>query len=248
MTMSYPYESDRSILRRVGGSEQVTFVYCGVGLMLFHMARAESSRMGFVLAGGKSSRMGANIDKAFLDFRGQTLLDRALAVMSTVCGRVTIVGDPAKFAQYRSSEWEPVVGDIFPGCGPLAGIHAALVHSRADFNLMLAVDMPFVSSELLAFLFATTQDEDNDAIITVPRTRGGFQPLCAIYRRDFSLAAEQALRAGKYKVDAAFSGVAVRVIEEDELAAAGFSERSFFNVNTPQDRLAAEGRDLDSPS
>ena len=226
--------------------------------MLFHMARTRPSRMGFLLAGGESSRMGGNIDKAFLDFRGQTLLDRALAVMGTVCGRVTIIGDPAKFAQYRSSEgrpsesrsweWKPVVGDIFPECGPLAGIHAALVHSRADLNLMLAVDMPFVSSELLAFLFAAAEDEDNDAIITVPRTRGGFQPLCAIYRRDFSLAAEQALRAGKYKVDAAFSGVAVRVIEEDELTAAGFSERSFFNVNTPQDRLAAEGRDLDSPS
>jgi molybdopterin-guanine dinucleotide biosynthesis protein A len=209
--------------------------------------------MGFLLAGGESSRMGGNIDKAFLDFRGQTLLDRALAVMGTVCGRVTIVGDPAKFAQYRSSEsrsweWEPVVGDIFPGCGPLAGIHAALVHSRADLNLMLAVDMPFVSSELLAFLFAAAEDEGNDAIVTVPRTRGGFQPLCAIYRRDFSLASDQALRAGKYKVDAAFSSVAVRVIEEDELTAAGFSEQSFFNVNTPQDRLAAEGRDLDSPS
>ncbi len=212
--------------------------------------------MGFVLAGGESSRMGANIDKAFLDFRGQTLLDRALAVMGAFCGRVTIVGDPAKFAQYRSSagrssegrswEWEPVVTDIFSGCGPLAGIHAALVHSSADLNLMLAVDMPFVSSELLAFLFAAAEDEDNDAIITVPRTRGGFQPLCAIYRRDFSLAAEQALRAGKYKVDAAFSGVAVRVVEEDELTAAGFSEQSFFNVNTPQDRLKAEG-EFDSP-
>ena len=38
------------------------------------------------------------------------------------------------------------------------------------------------------------------------------------------------------------------MIEEDELAAAGFSERSFFNVNTPQDRLAAEGGDFDCPS
>jgi molybdopterin-guanine dinucleotide biosynthesis protein A len=55
------------------------------------------------------------------------------------------------------------------------------------------------------------------------------------------MVAEQALRAGKYKVDAAFSGVSVRVIEENELAAAGFSEQNFFNVNTPQDRLAAEG-------
>jgi molybdopterin-guanine dinucleotide biosynthesis protein A len=196
--------------------------------------------MGFILAGGKSSRMGPNTDKAFLDFHGQTLLERALTVAGMVCDRVTIVGDPGRFAKYGSSEYGPVVADIFPGCGPLAGIHAALVHSTAELNLMLAVDMPFVSRELLAFLFAAA--EPSDAIITVPRTGKGFQPLCAVYRRDFSTVAEQALRAGKYKVDAAFSSVPVQVIEENELAAAGFSERSFFNVNTPQDRLAAEGQ------
>ncbi len=196
------------------------------------MARTKPSRMGFLLAGGKSSRMGA--DKAFLDFDGQTLLDRALIAMGTVCDRVTIVGEPAKFAQYGS-----VVPDIFPGCGPLAGIHAALVDSPAELNLLLAVDMPFVSSELLAFLFAAA--ENNDAIITVPRSGKGLQPLCAVYRRDFSTAAAQALRAGKYKIDAAFSSVSVRVIEEAELAAAGFFEQSFFNVNTPEDRRAAGG-------
>jgi len=220
--------------------------------MLFHMARSEPSRMGFLLAGGKSSRMGRNIDKAFLDFGGQTLLDRALIVMDAVCNNVTIVGDPAKFtkygstkygsAKYGSSECRSVVADIFSGCGPLAGIHAALVHSPAELNLMLAVDMPFVSSELLAFLFAAAEDENNHAIITVPHTGKGFQPLCAVYRRDFALAAEQALRAGKYKIDVAFSSVSVRVIEEAELEAAGFSEQSFFNMNTPQDRLAAERR------
>jgi len=202
-------------------------------------APANRSRMGFLLAGGKSSRMGTNSDKAFLDFRGQTLLDRALTVMGEVCDRVTIVGDPAKFSKYES-----VLADIFPGCGPLAGIHAALTNSTAELNLILAVDMPFVSRELLAFLFATA--EDNHAIITVPRTSKGFQPLCAIYRREFSTTAEQALRAGKYKIDAAFSGVTIRVIEEAELAAAGFSEQSFFNVNTPLDRLAAEGEAFDS--
>ena len=203
--------------------------------MLFHMA-TELSRMGFLLAGGKSSRMGANTDKAFLDFGGQTLLDRARGVMGAVCGRVAIVGDPAKFAKYGS-----IVADIFPGCGPLGGIHAALVYSSAELNLMLAVDMPFVSCELLTFLFAAAEDNASHAMVTIPRTSRGLQPLCAIYRRDFSAVAEQALRAGKYKIDAAFPGVAVRVIDEAELAAAGFSERSFFNVNTPQDRLKAEG-------
>src|SRR6202790_4788062 len=115
--------------------------------MLSHMSRTVPSRIGFVLAGGRSSRMGAGPgkDKVFLEFGGQTLLDRALSVMGTVCDRVAIVGDPTKFAKYDS-----VVADIFPGCGSLAGIHAALVHSSAELNLMLAVDMPFVSVELLA--------------------------------------------------------------------------------------------------
>src|SRR5271157_1138730 len=156
--------------------------------MLFHMAQTELSRMGFLLAGGKSSRMGA--DKAFLDFGGQTLLDRALGAMGGVCDRVAIVGDPARFAKY-----EAVVADIFSGCGPLAGIHAALVHSSAELNLMLAVDMPFVSAELLAFLFTAAAAEHNasHAMVTIPRTSRGLQPLCAIYRRDFSAVAEQAL-------------------------------------------------------
>jgi len=202
--------------------------------------------------------MGTSTDKPFLDFRGQTLLERALTVAGTVCDRVSIVGDPAKFEAVLSSQFSvlskterqslrtenrelrTVIADIFPGCGPLAGIHAALVHSTAELNLMLAVDMPFVSRELLAFVFAAAEASDT-VIVTVPRTSRGFQPLCAVYRRDFSTVAEQALRAGKCKVDAAFSGMPVRVIEENELAAAGFSERDFFNVNTPQDRQAAEG-------
>jgi len=216
--------------------------------MLSHMLSAAQLRAGFVLAGGKSSRMGSNRDKSFLDFHGQTMLDRALTVMAAVCDRVTIVGDPVKFAKYESMKNRSVVADIFAGCGPLAGIHTALVHSSAALNLMLAVDMPFVPSELLAFLFAAAEEGENHAIVTVPRTSHGLQPLCAIYRRDFSAAAEQALRAGKYKIDAAFSGMSTRVIEESELAVAGFSERNFFNVNTPQDRLAAEGVDLDSSS
>ncbi len=180
--------------------------------------------------------MGA--DKAFLDFGGETLLRRALGVLKSACGPVTIVGDPAKFASAG-----PVIADLFPGCGPLGGIHAALVDARAELNAILAVDMPFVSAELVSFLLAAA--EECDATVTVPRTRSGFQPLCAVYRRDFAPTAEQALRAGNYKIDATFAGVRLRIVEEAELAAAGFSEKNFLNINTPEDRRAA---DLDSLS
>jgi molybdopterin-guanine dinucleotide biosynthesis protein A len=203
--------------------------------MLFHMPSTKISRASFVLAGGKSSRMGS--DKAFLKFGGQTLLQRAISVAATVSDRVLIVGDPEKFAQYGAT-----VKDLFAGCGPLGGIHAALVSSNADLNLVLAVDMPFVSSGLLAFLFASA--EDAKALITVPRAGNGLQPLCAIYRREFAADAETALRAGKYKIDALFSGLPIHLIDESTLAAAGFSAQTFFNVNTPNDRLAADAESL----
>jgi len=171
-------------------------------------------------------------DKAFLELAGQTLLNRALAALRGACGSVTIVGDPAIFANYA-----PTVADVFAGCGPLAGIHSALTHSSAELNLMLAVDLPLVSTELLSFLFAAAQT--NHATVTVPRTARGWQPLCAVYRCAFLPVAELALRDGKYKIDAAFSAVSTHAITTAELVAAGFSEHSFFNVNTPQDLLAA---------
>lgn len=176
--------------------------------------------------------MGAN--KAFLNFGGQTLLDRALAALRAACGEVAIVGDLETFRSHGS-----VVSDVFAGCGPLAGIHAALLHSSAKLNMVLAVDMPFVSQELLHFLMDVA--DAIDATVTVPRNTSGLQPLCAVYRRDFASIAERALMAGKYKIDAAFTSVSLRVVEESELAAAGFTEKSFFNLNTPQDRHAAEG-------
>ena len=171
--------------------------------------------------------MGA--DKVFMEIDGRTLLDRALAAVSSVCDYVRIVGDPAKFSTVETE----AIGDIFPGCGPLAGIHTALSQSPYELNLMLAVDMPFVPANLLDFLFAVANGAA--ALVTVPRVNAQLQPLCAVYRREFSGKAEAALRAGNYKIEAAFSGVSIRVIEEGELISAGFSARNFFNMNTPKD-------------
>lgn len=193
--------------------------------------RSQLSRAAFVLAGGKSSRMGTN--KAFLDFGGQSLLQHSLATLKLVCDDVVIVGDPDLFAEFGL-----VVSDLFPGCGPLGGIHAALKNSSADLNLLLAVDMPLVSPALLRFLFAAA--EHTDSIVTVPRTSKGFQPLCAVYRHEFVETAEANLRAGKYKIDASFSAIPLRIIDETELSAAGFTENNFFNINTLTDRSAAE--------
>jgi molybdopterin-guanine dinucleotide biosynthesis protein A len=177
----------------------------------------------FVLAGGKSSRMGS--DKAFLWFGDETLLSRALKAAHAVAEEVRIVGDARKFAAFG-----PVVEDVYRDQGPLSGIHAALSSSATELNLMLAVDLPFVGAELLKYLFSRAKE--SGAMVTVPRAGGGLQPLCAVYRRGFADAAEESLRDGKNKIDPLFERVVTCVIEEDELVRAGFSVEMFRNLNT----------------
>jgi len=181
----------------------------------------------FVLSGGKSTRMGA--DKAFLQWGNETLLDRALKLAGAVVEDVRIVGDTKKFGGLASV----VVEDVYRDRGPLGGIHAALSNTASELNLMLAVDLPLMKPEFLAYLI--TQARESGTVVTVPKAGGGFQPLCAVYRREFASAAEESLRAGENKIDALFARVSTRVIEEKELVRAGFSAEIFRNVNTPED-------------
>jgi len=181
----------------------------------------------FILAGGQSTRMGR--DKALVTIGGRTLLERVLESARAVTDDVRIVGDPAKYAAFA-----PTIPDIFPGCGPLAGIHAALRTSDREVNLILAVDVPFVTAELLRYLIDRAEELPM-SLATVVRTTNGWQPLCAVYRREFAELAEKSMRGGRYKIDALFDASGTRVIVEEELHAAGFSEGLFRNLNTPEE-------------
>jgi molybdopterin-guanine dinucleotide biosynthesis protein A len=187
----------------------------------------------FVLAGGKSRRMGT--DKACLRLGGETLLDRAVKLAATVADEVRIVGDAKKLAGFARM----VTEDIYRERGPLGGIHAALSGTPSELNLMLAVDMPLLEPRFLTYLIA--QARESGAIVTVPNAGGGFQPLCAVYRREFAAVAEESLRAGKNKIDALFSKVNTRIIGEDDLERTGFSLEMFRNLNTPEDLERAGG-------
>jgi molybdopterin-guanine dinucleotide biosynthesis protein A len=190
------------------------------------MGTEASDLAAFILAGGKSTRMGA--DKAFVMLEGRTLLARALELAQSVTADVQIVGEAAKFGEFA-----PVVEDVFRGCGPLGGIHAALRASGAELNVVLAVDMPFVSPKLLRYLIE--QARRSAAPVTVARCGGGWQPLCAVYRRAFADAAEIALRGGRYKIDVLFDPGKTQAIGEEGLNAAGLSAEMFRNLNTPEE-------------
>lgn len=185
----------------------------------------------FILAGGRSSRMGT--DKAFVEFQGRTLLNRALDLITSISPNVYVLGRRERFSAFGD-----VVEDEIPDHGPLGGIHAALRASSSDRNLILAVDMPFVTTAFLQYLLR--EAERGQAVVTVPRAAGNWQPLCAVYRRAFAVPAESALRSGHNRIDALFEETTLRMIDEEELGRAGFSAELFRNVNTREELEAAE--------
>jgi molybdopterin-guanine dinucleotide biosynthesis protein A len=180
----------------------------------------------FILAGGKSTRMGT--DKAFLELAGRPLISHALELARSVTEKIKIVGDPNTFASFGT-----VIPDIYPARGPLAGIHAALSNTATDYNLILAVDLPFLQPHCLKYLI--TEAKSSSAVVTVPSAEGHLHPLCAVYRKQFGPITQAALDKGKNKIDSLFAGVAVRIIDEAELVANVFSPTQFRNLNTPED-------------
>lgn len=172
--------------------------------------------------------------KAFVSFGKRTLLEAVMEVAFEIAGKdgTWIVGPRQTYAAFGHS-----IEDHYKGCGPLGGIHAALGHTTAELNLVLAVDTPFLQPAFLRFLLQ--EAEKSGAVVTAPRANGEMQPLCAVYRKGFGAVAEQALREGRNKIEPLFAAVSTRVIEETEFAS---TPGMFENLNTPEDVERARGR------
>jgi molybdopterin-guanine dinucleotide biosynthesis protein A len=159
------------------------------------------------------------------------LLARAMRIVREVTPEVRIVGSWSKFGEFGQ-----VVEDVYPERGPLGGIHAALRSSAAELNLMLAVDLPFMRAEFLAWL--CEKASKNDAVVTVPKARGRLQPLCAVYRKGFAEIAEEALQTDRNKIDLLFDLVKTEVVE----VPADFPLEMFSNLNTREEWESARKR------
>lgn len=150
-------------------------------------------RSGFVLAGGRSSRMGR--DKALLPYHGTTLVQHVAQAVEKAAGSVALVGDPARY----SALGYPVYRDKFPGCGPLGGIYTALAVSSTDWNLIVACDMPGVSVEVLEGLLERANGSDSDCVVAAGPT-GEAEPLLAVYHRRCLPELEHAIREKRFKM------------------------------------------------
>ena len=190
-----------------------------------------SSLSGIVLAGGASSRMGRN--KALMSLEGQTLVERVVRALSALTDDIVIVANDA--GPYRFLNL-PIVPDIQPGYGPLMGLYSGLQAACGELAMAAAVDMPFLSPDLLKTLVALAPGCD----VVIPRAQDRLHPLCAVYRRTSCLPAiEQAIQRGQRRLIAFHPDVRVCEVDEETLRQVDPDLRALMNVNTPEELAAA---------
>lgn len=201
---------------------------------------------GFVQAGGGSTRFGT--DKALVHIAGKSMLRRTGELLASVCDDVTIVAPAGK---YPDSPW-PVLADRWPGEGPLGGILTALHHANksvlptearatehgpSSFLLIVSCDMPFLTHEFLAHL--REQALQSSALVVVPESASGLEPLCACWRTNALAAVQAAFDAGIRKVTEAMKHLPMEVLDESAWKRFDKDNRLFWNMNTPADFEAA---------
>lgn len=180
---------------------------------------------GFVLAGGRSTRMGQ--DKALLQLGGVTLVERCLDKLRAVCDEVAIAGGTEELQRFAH-----VIPDEVPGCGPLGGIVRALEQSSREWNLFLPVDAPFVPVECLRELLRTAVEGSADAVVA--RADGRLQPLCGVYSRRVFPVLRRELAEGRWKVAPALEAAG-------KMSVMDFANVKWFaNLNTPAEFAEAE--------
>jgi molybdopterin-guanine dinucleotide biosynthesis protein A len=163
-------------------------------------------------------------DKSALVLGGQTLLERVRANVLPVVSRLRLVG--------RMDARAESVPDLYPGLGPLAGIHAALVSAESPAVLVVACDLPFATSGFLSGLVARL-GPDELAVVPCPET--GPVPVCAVYRTACTEEIERRLRARELSARAFVEALPARLLREPELSALDPSGIALANVNTPED-------------
>lgn len=184
-----------------------------------------------ILSGGQARRLGGQ-DKRGLLVDGRPILTRQLEALGPCVDRIFIVGGtkPAPDEWLGTANVE-IVADRIANSGPLGGLDAALAAAGNDGVLLLACDLPYVTTELLSHLIRVCEGVD----AAVPRTERGYHPLCAVYAQSCATAVRHRLERGTFRMRDLIADLRVRTVESGELTRYGAPGRLLANINTYAD-------------
>lgn len=205
----------------------------------------EPDAAGFVLAGGRSSRMGA--DKALALLAGRPLVVHALEILERA-------GLPTRIAGARSTldQFAPVVRDDEPDRGPLGGICAAMASISVPWAVFLPVDLPLLPSSLVTYLLHHAKV--TRSLVTLLSVNGFAQSFPVVLARGVRAHLKSELESGRagcfsaFQAAAAAHGQQAAILPVESLIQCGQVAhpkhlpvvRWFANINAPADLRRAE--------
>ena len=183
-----------------------------------------------VLAGGASSRMGA--DKALLRYHGRPQVRWVAQLMARVAPPVSVSARRGQ-ADHPGFAGFDILCDQAEGIGPLAGLLAAFSHDPASAWLVAAVDMPWITRATLERLVAGRNPAMCATAYRNPWT-GKPEPMCAIYEPAIMPILARARDEGRYSL-MLLCDVPVALVEPAD-------EHELLGVNNREEYRAARKR------
>jgi molybdopterin-guanine dinucleotide biosynthesis protein A len=168
----------------------------------------ENKITAILLAGGKSQRMGT--DKGSLHLNGKTFVKHICDALHPIVGsNILIVSANKEYDVLGFSRIE----DIVENKGPVGGLYTALAASKTKINLVLSIDVPMVSTELLQWLM-----ESHDETYMVTQTKSGDKtsPLIGVYDRSMRIVFGEHMAGNQLKLREVIEDVKHQTIEVPE--------------------------------
>jgi molybdopterin-guanine dinucleotide biosynthesis protein A len=178
---------------------------------------------GYILAGGKSSRMGS--DKALLLVQDESMMNRMIRLLEPFCKTIAISGEKTGYNEFKVE----IVPDLYTDCGPISGIISSLKHSSTEWNLLISVDVPFMNEAFIQYMIFHIGHYD----CIIPEHDGRFEPLMGLYNRQIIPVVEEMISQGDYKLMRLLSKLKVRYVNCNSLIKQ--YPRLFVNINLPGD-------------
>ncbi len=178
-------------------------------------------------------RMGR--DKAGLELSSGLPLWRHQVARLLEAGAEEILISGRRNGPWQDCAWR-ILEDATPGQGPLSGLREVLHACNTPWILVLAVDMPAIST---SFLRALVAESAASGCGSVPRGPHGWEPLAAVYPRSMLALAQEALQKGRLSLqEFVETGVSAGLLRAHSITSAEI--KLFHNINHPSDWLDLE--------
>ncbi|MCX6188681.1 MAG: molybdenum cofactor guanylyltransferase [Bacteroidetes bacterium] len=191
------------------------------------MGKIKKNINGYILAGGKSSRMGT--DKGLMLYKGKEIIKYSMEQLQPIVDKVVIVSNNMEYEKLGVE----VIPDLIKDIGPAGGIYSALDHSDVNLNFIVSCDMPFITKEAINFIIENTSSSQ----ITLPCHHGQLEPLFGVYTKTCLVQWLTLINQGCIKIKDLASNFDLRTINIDDNEL--FHPTFFTNINTKEDFLKA---------